>query len=101
MTQPQSRSDHVPGKTTTPNFKPGFRLFGAKRAQSVPGSGLSGAKRALSTIRLDVEPVVLDDVVGQQLPAHRVHPVARLALAAGLQPHLDVLAHAHVRHLAE
>src|SRR5579859_2817636 len=77
ITQPQSRSDHVPGNTTTPN------LIRVPSSAAVP-------------VRFDVEPEILDHVVGQQLAAHRLDALARLVLAGGFQVDLDVLAHAHV-----
>jgi hypothetical protein len=49
-----------------------------------------------ATVRFDLEPVVLDHVVGQELLAHRLDALARLVLAARLEVHFDVLAHAHV-----
>src|SRR6266545_2103248 len=75
MTHPQSRSDHVPGKTTTPNFTP--------------------------ALRFDVEAEVLDHMVGEQLAAHGLHALASLVLARGLEVDLDVLADPHVRDLAK
>ena len=51
--------------------------------------------------RLDLELVVLDHVVGQKLLAHRLHTLPRLALAARLEAHLDVLADADVGNFAE
>src|SRR5437667_12221411 len=47
-------------------------------------------------LRLDVESEVFDHVVGQQLAAHRLDPLARLVLARPLEAHLDVLADSHV-----
>src|SRR5579859_2070211 len=98
-TQPQSRSDHVPGKTTTPNLI-------SPLGEGQPGSPRNRRFRGvvstrLLTVAFDVEAVVLDHVIGEQLAAHRVDALARLALAARFQPHFDVLAHAHVGHLAE
>src|SRR5262249_46278591 len=52
-------------------------------------------------LRFDFEAEVLDHVVRQQLPAHRLHALARLVLARALEVDLDVLADAHVGHLAE
>src|SRR5256884_5188435 len=76
ITHPQSRSDHVPGKTTTPNFT-------ALSTQSVvAGSprnrrfrGVRRRRLRTSTalvLRLDVEAKVFDHVVREQLPAHRL-----------------------------
>ena len=53
------------------------------------------------TVRLDVEPEVLDDVVGEQLVAHRQDAPARVVLVVGLEAHLDVLADAHLGNLSE
>src|SRR5712691_11376631 len=64
-------------------------------------------KRALQTSRLaaslglDLETKIFDDVVGQQLPAHRLHALPRLMLAGRVEADLDVLADADVGHLPE
>src|SRR2546423_12751280 len=44
---------------------------------------------------------ILDDVVGQQLAAHLLDPLARGLLGVGPEPHLQVLADADVLHLVE
>src|ERR1700693_4435291 len=61
--------------------------------QGPPGAGHSSA---LVTVRLDLEPVVLDHVVGEKLLAHRLDALPGLMLAVSFQIHLDVLADAHV-----
>src|SRR2546429_7348945 len=52
-------------------------------------------------LRLDIESEVLDHVIGEQLPAHRLDALARLVLARPLDAHLDVLADSHVDDLAK
>src|SRR6202165_3093596 len=93
-THPQSRSDQVPGNTTTPNFiattasegnagSPRNRRFrGVRIRQHQTSTAMS--------IFVDLEPVVLDHVVGEQLLAHRLHALPRLVLAAPLLASLDV-----------
>src|SRR6202171_4639649 len=104
ITQPQSRSDHVPGNTTTPNFiattaregnrgSPRNRRFRGVRIRRLQTSP------ALVAVHFNVEAVVLDHVVGQQLLAHRLYKFAWLVLAARLKIQLDVLADAHVGYL--
>src|SRR5437899_886070 len=50
---------------------------------------------------VELEMEILDDVIGQELPAHRFHALARLVHGLGLQAHLDVFADADVLDLAE
>src|ERR1700680_2777762 len=52
-------------------------------------------------LRLELEAVVLDDLVGQQLLAHRLDALPRLVLGGHIEVHLDVLAHTNVRDLPE
>src|SRR5436190_14844786 len=84
ITHPQSRSDHVPGKTTTPNFttlstpsivggSPRNRRFRGVRRQRLRTS-------TALVLRLDVEAEVFDHVVREQLPAHRLDTLSRLVL---------------------
>src|SRR5438045_1602635 len=105
MTHPQSRSDHVPGNTTTPNFTAlstrsivagSPRNRGFRRVRTQP--------RQTSTVlalRLDVEAEVFDHVVREELPAHRLDTLARLVLAGGVQVDLDVLADPNIRNFAK
>src|SRR5581483_10377332 len=65
-----------------------------------PGRQLRRTSTALS-VRFYVEAVVLDHVVREQLLAHLLDALSRLALAGGVEVHLDVLADAHVGHLGE
>src|SRR5579859_1112172 len=96
-TQPQSRSDHVPGNTTTPNFMP--RPTDGVDAVRTPPPRTS-SRRALAPV-LELEVVVLDYVVREQPAAHRIDAFARLALGGRVQRHLDVLADADVGDLTE
>src|SRR5487761_141246 len=83
-THPQSRSDHVPGNTTTPNF------IAATANEGDAGSPRNRRFRGVRILRLrtstampvlvDLEAIVLDDMVGQQLPAHRLHALPGLVL---------------------
>src|SRR5207248_821955 len=100
MTHPQSRSDHVPGNTTTPNFiRPASNegSAGSPRNRRFRGVQIQRLRTSPALVlRLDVESEVFDHMVGQQLTAHRLHPLARLVLARPLDAHLDVLADAHI-----
>src|SRR5712692_2528224 len=55
----------------------------------------------VARLALDLEAKVLDDMVGQQLPAHRLHSLPRLVLVVYIEAHLDVLADADVGDLPE
>src|SRR6266567_1496194 len=73
-THPQSRSDHVPGKTTTPNL---ISPPGVPAKSKISWGGRNRRFRGVGSTRLfpvafDVEAVVLDHVIGEQLAAHRV-----------------------------
>src|SRR6266571_3932488 len=104
-TQPQSRSDHVPGNTTTPNFK--FVPAPKARAGSPRNCRFRGVRirpRRTSpslVLRLEVEAEIFDHVVGEQLAAHRLHALAGLVLARSVEVDLDVLADADVGDLAK
>src|SRR6266566_5966575 len=106
MTQPQSRSDHVPGNTTTPNFtRTASRdgVGGSARNRRFRGVRIQRRRTssALVTVRLDLKAIVLDHVVGEQLLAHRFDALPGLVLAARLEADLDVLADAHVTDFAK
>src|SRR3979490_3257809 len=101
ITQPQSRSDHVPGNTTTPNFiattahegnagSPRNRRFRGGQIRRHRTSSVS------VTFLFDLELIVLDHMVSQKLLAHGFDTLPGLVLASRLQRHLDVLAHAHL-----
>src|ERR1700686_1641762 len=76
ITQPQSRSDHVPGKTTTPNFNwqspPVEAIGGSPRNRRFRGVQTRLRRTSSTNDLVDFEVEVLDDVIGEQLPAHRL-----------------------------
>src|SRR6266705_6394173 len=107
MTQPQSRSDQVPGNTTTPNFNVSMTLRKAI-AGSPRNRRFRGVRRPRprtspsgSFLGMELEAEVFDHVVGEQPVAHLLDPLARVALIGGVEGHLDVLADPHVVDLAE
>src|SRR3981081_3786988 len=82
-TCPQSRSDHVPGNTWTPNLMGLIPRLGRLAWRDVPllnGRPLGWTLPAFSWAavrRVQLEAVVLDHLVREEPPAHLVHPQAR------------------------
>src|SRR5260370_16799911 len=105
ITQQQSRSEHVPGNTTTPNFIRPTSLegnAGSPRNRRFRGVRIRPPRTSTPvTVHLDLEVVVLDDVIGKELFAPRLDTLPRFVLAARLQADLDVFADSHVRDFAE
>src|ERR1700674_690670 len=104
MTQPQSRSDHVPGKTTTPNFilqHARRKDAGSPRNRRFRGVQKQQLRTSTMTVPDDVEVEVLDHVVRQELAAHLLDAGPRLVLARNVEGDLDVLADADVGDLSK
>src|SRR5438132_316784 len=105
MTHPQSRSDHVPGNTTTPNFiGPASNEGSAGSPRNRRFRGVRIRRHRISSplaLRLEVESEVLDHMVREELAAHLLDTPARLVLARPLEVDLDVLADPNIDHLAK